>query len=58
MATYQTQLQADDAKLTSAKGKTVLGDWITDVKKAATESTADATTAITGGLAELAAACP
>jgi hypothetical protein len=58
MATYQTQLEADAAKLTSAKGKTVMGDWIADTKKAATESTADATTTITGGLAELAAACP
>ena len=58
LATYLTQLQADAAKLTSAKGKKVMGDWIADVQKLATESTADATATVTGGLAELSAACP
>ncbi len=58
MATYQAQLKADAAKLTSAQGKKVMAAWIADIEKAATESTADATATVTGGLAELAAACP
>ena len=58
MTTYLTTLQGDLAKLTSAQGKTVLGGWIADVQKAATQSTADATTTITGGLGTLGSACP
>jgi ABC-type transporter Mla MlaB component len=58
LQTYLTQLAADEAKLTSAKGKSVLSAWIADVQKAATESTTDATTTITGGLGALGSACP
>jgi hypothetical protein len=58
LQTYLTQLQADAAKLTSAKGKSVMADWIKDVQKLATESTADATATATTGIAELGAACP
>jgi hypothetical protein len=53
-----TQLQADEAKLTSAQGKSVLNAYIAALQKASTESTADATTTITGALGPLAAACP
>jgi hypothetical protein len=56
--TYETQLQADQAKLTSAQGKSVLSAWIAAIQKASTESTADATVTITTALAPLAAACP
>jgi len=55
---YVTQLQADQAKLTSAQGKSVLGAWIAAVQKASTQSTADATVTITTALGPLAAACP
>ena len=58
LKTYVTQLQADQAKLTSAQGKSVLSAWTAAVQKASTESTADATTTITGALAPLEAACP
>ncbi len=58
LKTYVTQLQADQAKLTSAPGKSVLSAWTAAVQKASTESTADATTTITGALAPLEAACP
>lgn len=58
MATYLSQLAADEAKLTSAKGKSVLHAWIADVQKAATQSQADATTTILGGLGDLGSACP
>ena len=58
LKTYVTQLQADQAKLTSAQGKSVLGAWIAAIQKASTESTADATTTITGALSPLEAACP
>jgi hypothetical protein len=55
---YVTQLQADQAKLTSAQGKSVMSAWIAALQKASTESTADATTTITAALAPLSAACP
>jgi hypothetical protein len=58
MATYLSQLQADEAKLTSAKGKSVLTAWITAVQKASTQSTTDATTTITAALSALGSACP
>jgi hypothetical protein len=58
LQTYLTQLHADEAKLTSAKGKSVLSAWIADVQKSETESTGDATTTITGGLGALGSACP
>ena len=55
---YLTQLQADEAKLTSAKGKSVMSAWMADVEKAATESMADAKSTIRGGLGTLGSACP
>ena len=58
LKTYVTQLQADQAKLTSYQGKSVLSAWIAAIQKASTQSTADATTTITGALAPLEAACP
>ena len=58
LKTYITQLQADQAKLTSAQGKSVLSAWIAALQKASTESTADATTTITAALVPLGAACP
>jgi len=58
LKTYVTQLQADQAKLTSAQGKSVMTAWIAAVQKASTQSTADATTTITGALGALGAACP
>jgi hypothetical protein len=58
LKTYVTQLQADQAKLTSAQGKSVMSAWIAALQKASTESTADATTTITAALAPLEAACP
>jgi hypothetical protein len=58
LATYLSQLAADEAKLTSAKGKSVLHAWIAAVQKAATQSQADATTTILGGLGDLGSACP
>lgn len=58
LKTYVTQLQADQAKLTSAQGKSVMAAWIAALQKASTESTADATTTITAALAPLGAACP
>jgi hypothetical protein len=58
LKTYVTQLQADRAKLTSAQGKSVMSAWIAAVQKASTQSTADATTTITGALGALGAACP
>ena len=58
LKTYITQLQADQAKLTSAPGKSVMSAWIAALQKASTESTADATTTITAALAPLGAACP
>jgi hypothetical protein len=58
LKTYVTQLQADQAKLTSAQGKSVMSAWIAALQKASTQSTADATTTITAALAPLAAACP
>jgi hypothetical protein len=58
MQSYITQLNADEAKLTSAKGKSVLSGWIGDVKKSETESTSAATTTVLGGLAALGKACP
>jgi hypothetical protein len=58
LKTYVTQLQADQAKLTSAQGKSVLSAWTAAIQKASTQSTADATTTITGALAPLEAACP
>lgn len=58
LKTYVTQLQADQAKLTSAQGKSVMSAWIAAVQKASTQSTADATTTITGALGALGAACP
>jgi hypothetical protein len=58
LKTYVTQLQADQAKLTSAQGKSVMSAWIAAVQKASTESTADATATITGALGALGAACP
>jgi hypothetical protein len=58
MATYVSTLQADQAKLTSAKGKSVLSAWTAAAQKAATESTADATTTITAALGALGSACP
>jgi CMP-2-keto-3-deoxyoctulosonic acid synthetase len=56
--TYITQLQADQAKLTSAQGKSVMSAWIAALQKASTESTADATATITEALVPLGAACP
>jgi hypothetical protein len=58
LKTYVTQLKADQAKLTSTQGKSVMSAWIAAVQKASTESTADATTTITGALGALGAACP
>ena len=58
LKTYITQLQADEAKLTSAGGKSALSAYIAALQKASTESTADATTTITTALGSLAAACP
>ena len=58
LKTYITQLQGDEAKLTSAGGKSALGAYITALQKASTESTADATTTITGALGTLGSACP
>jgi hypothetical protein len=58
LKTYITQLQADQAKLTSAGGKSALSAYIAALQKASTESTADATTTITGALGTLGAACP
>ena len=58
LKTYITQLQADQAKLTSAQGKSVMNAWIAALQKASTESTADATATITAALAPLGAACP
>ena len=58
LKTYVTQLQADQAKLTSAQGKSVMSAWIAALQKASTQSTADATTTITAALAPLGAACP
>ncbi len=55
---YITQLKADQAKLTSAGGKSALSAYIAALQKASTESTADATTTITGALGALGAACP
>jgi hypothetical protein len=58
LKTYITQLQADQAKLTSAGGKSALSAYIAALQKASTESTADATTTITSALGTLGAACP
>jgi CMP-2-keto-3-deoxyoctulosonic acid synthetase len=58
LKTYVTQLQADQAKLTSAQGKSVMSAWIAALQKASTQSTADATATITAALAPLGAACP
>ncbi len=58
LKTYVTQLQADQAKLTSAQGKSVMSAWIAALQKASTESTTDATATITAALAPLGAACP
>jgi trimeric autotransporter adhesin len=58
LKTYITQLQADQAKLTSAGGKSALSAYIAALQKASTESTADATTTITSALGSLGAACP
>jgi hypothetical protein len=58
LKTYITQLQADQAKLTSAQGKSVMSAWIAALQKASTQSTADATATITAALAPLGAACP
>jgi hypothetical protein len=58
LKTYVTQLQADQAKLTSPQGKSVMSAWIAALQKASTQSTADATTTITAALAPLGAACP
>jgi hypothetical protein len=58
MSSYLAELNADEAKLTSAKGKSVLSGWISDVKKSETESTSAATTTVLGGLTALGKACP
>src|ERR1700722_14650781 len=58
LATYLSQLNSDEAKLTSAQGKSVLSAWIAAVQKASTESTADATATITPALGTLGSACP
>ena len=58
LKTYVTQLQADQAKLTSAQGKSVMSAWIAALQKASTQSTTDATVTITAALVPLAAACP
>ena len=58
LKTYVTQLQADQAKLTSAQGKSVMSAWIAALQKASTQSTAEATVTITAALVPLAAACP
>ncbi len=58
LQTYITQLQADQAKLTSAQGKSVMSAWIAALQKASTQSTTDATVTITAALVPLAAACP
>jgi hypothetical protein len=58
MATYVSTLKADEAKLTSPKGKLVLSAWAAAVQKAATETTADATGTVTTALGALGAACP
>lgn len=58
LKTYITQLQADQAKLTSAQGKSVMSAWIAALQKASTQSTTDATVTITAALVPLAAACP
>ena len=55
---YVTQLLGDQAKLTSAAGKSALSAYIASLKTASNQSTADATTTITTALGKLAAACP
>jgi hypothetical protein len=55
---YGKQLEGDLVKLTSAPGKAALGAYITALKKASTQSTADATGTITTALGTLGSACP
>jgi hypothetical protein len=54
---YLAQVEAADAKLTSAGGKKVLGAYITALEKSTTESTAEATTQMTAALGALGSAC-
>jgi hypothetical protein len=55
---YVATLVADEAKLTSAGGKAVIGAWATALTKSETESTSAATATVTAGLGSLGKACP
>ena len=57
MKTYITSLAAAEARLTSAGGKKVIGDFITALEKSQTESTSKATTTMIAALGSLGKAC-